>query len=91
MTSDPSGFRPHLEYINSTFGGQSPSQIAGIQRRTVIHVYAEQGETLHLAASMMDANYTASAARIIARAPMALRQPSCPIRAVGISTPVPRK
>ncbi|NJL04356.1 MAG: hypothetical protein HC911_05460 [Chloroflexaceae bacterium] len=82
------GARPHLEYIVSQVatppgGNTSEFEIAGIQRQTIIYVYAEAGETINLASSVMAAGFlfptctpaNSCTARIVAVPPNAASSP----------------
>ncbi len=76
------GARPHLEYI-VTLAATPPVtntaefEIAGIQRQTIIYVYAQNGETINLASSVMDATFLVNnrTARIVAVPPNAASSP----------------
>ncbi len=76
------GARPHLEYIVSQVatppgGVTAEFEIAGIQRQTIIYVYAKNGETINLASSVMSSDFVANGvtARIVAVPPNAASSP----------------
>jgi len=72
LTESGTGARPFLEYIIAPQAGTSINneyQIAGIQRQTIIYAYAEAGETINLASSVMAGGFGGTNARIVAVPP----------------------
>ncbi len=72
LTQSGTGARPFLEYIIAPQAGTSGNneyQIAGIQRQTIIYAYAEAGETINLASSVMAGGFVGTNARIVAVPP----------------------